>query len=57
MRTRLRALTMPAATEIKATQISEQPMHRGVKVRRLLCNAFTQPIEVGVHARTCTTTV
>src|SRR5213595_3110460 len=46
VRARLRALQVPAALRVEFTQVSEQPMHGSIEMRRLLRDPFTQLFEL-----------
>ena len=49
VRTRHRALNMPAAALVELAQIGEQAMHGGIEVRRLFRNPLPQLLELAIH--------
>lgn len=49
VRARPGALNVPASAPVEFTQISEQPMHRCIEVRRLLRDPLTQLLELSIH--------
>jgi hypothetical protein len=49
VRARRRALDVPATARVELTQIGEQPMHRSIKVRRLLGDPLAQLIQLAMH--------
>jgi hypothetical protein len=49
VRTRHRALHVPATARIELAQIAEQAMHGCIEVRRLFRNPLSQPLELTIH--------
>ncbi len=47
--TRQRALDVPAAALIKLAEIREEPVHGGIEVCGLFCDAFAELLQIAIH--------